>query len=151
MPSHRESYAAVIADLKAKRDEIDKMVKLLEALSQTTADSGKASDHDQDRGDQLPPTKGRYSEMSIADAALAVLKAHGRPLSNVELADELLSGGLLSGASNPANNVNSSLSRRSETHGDIVKDGRQWALREWPRVHTHQKDSTTSNDGQGFD
>lgn len=124
-----DPYAAVLADLQAKRDQIDQTIALLTSL----------------RGGAQPPisyaaagesgiteTAGMFLGMSIADAAKKLLAQRKRTMGNVEIAREIQAGGLVLSGKDPVNVVGSVMTRRFNDVGDVVKVGRGiWGLKEW--------------------
>ena len=123
-----DPYAAVLADLQAKRDQIDQTIALLTSLRGGTqppinfaADVGGITE-----------TAGMFLGMSIADAAKKLLGQRKRTMGNVEIAREIQAGGLVLSGKDPVNVVGSVLTRRFNDAGDIVKVGRGiWGLKEW--------------------
>lgn len=129
----RDPYEVVLADLRAKRDEIDRTIETLSALSGTARAAQPQVAHG-----AIPPIPapqdgpGAFLGMSISDAAKKALGAQRRPLGNIEIAKMLKDGGLHMNSAEPANTVGSVLSRRFQQIGDIVKVGRgMWGLKEW--------------------
>lgn len=123
-----DPYAAVIADLQAKRDQIDQTIALLTSLRggaqqpiSFAADVGGITE-----------TAGMFLGMSIADAAKKLLAQRKRTMGNVEIAREIQVGGLVLSGKDPVNVVGSVLTRRFNDVGDVVKVGRGiWGLKEW--------------------
>jgi hypothetical protein len=129
-----DPYATVIADLKKKRDEIDRVIQSLEALRAgapvVAAASGSASGVGTAAG--VTETAGMFLGMSIPDAARKLLAMRKRTMGNVEIARELRDGGMVLKSKDPVNVVGSVLTRRFNDVGDVVKVGRGiWGLKEW--------------------
>ena len=124
-----DPYEAVIADLQAKRDQIDQTIALLTGLrggSQalisyaTTPENG------------VTETAGMFLGMSIVDAVKKLLGMRKRTMGNAEISRELQTGGLVFSGKDPVNVVGSVLTRRFNDVGDVVKVGRGiWGLKEW--------------------
>jgi len=127
-------YEAVLADLKAKRDQLDQTIASIEAIM----NGGVAPSA------QVPPGAGKsilvggldgpgaLLGMSIVDAAKALLAAKRTPLKNPELAALFKAGGLHMNSKEPANTIGSVLTRRFAEVGDVVRVGRgTWGLKEW--------------------
>jgi hypothetical protein len=136
-----DAYSAVIADLKSKRDQIDKMIAMLEVFqkggpaSATVASAsliGGAGSAVHGHTSDIVETAGAFLGMSIVDAAKKLLAMRKRTMGNPEIARELIAGGLVLTSAEPANVVGSVLSRRFNNVGDVVKVGRGiWGLKEW--------------------
>jgi hypothetical protein len=129
-------YDAVIADLRAKRDEIDALIQRLELfrnwvpppmgglapepslLSQATASPPSSR--------QIAP--GTFHGMGIQEAVKKLLLLRKRTMSAPELSADLRAGGL---DFNPKS-IASVLHRGFMSGGEIVrKDRGQWGLQEW--------------------
>lgn len=122
-----DPYEAVLADLKARRDQLDQAIEAIEAIRGGASVSGVA----------VPPGApaegpGAYLGMSISDAAKKLLAARRQPLRNPEIAQAFKRGGLVLNSAEPVNTIGSVLTRRFNEVGDIVKVGRgTWGLKEW--------------------
>lgn len=135
MADHGNAYSVVIADLKAQRDELDKMIAKLETLASgkpiAVSDAAESVTSDEaapGADDQENP----YLGMSIVDAAKVVLNQRRKAMSPNELVEALEAGGLLLSGSNKANTIGSVMNRRQKQVGDIVSPKRgQWGLKEW--------------------
>lgn len=127
-----DPYEAVLADLRAKRDQIDQTIGLLEAM-RTGSAPARSMDFSADVGaNGIVETAGMFLGMSIADAAKKLLNQRKRTMGNAEIASELKSGGLVMTGADPLNVVGSVLTRRFNNVGDIVRVGRGvWGLKEW--------------------
>jgi HB1, ASXL, restriction endonuclease HTH domain len=133
-------YDAVIADLRAKRDQIDQMIQYLELFKggipilapgvlPTPSFIGSAYAPSTDTS-QIP--SGAFLGMGIEEAVRALLRIRKRAMSAQEIAADLLTGGLHLKSETPANTIASVLSRAYKAGGDIVRISRgQWGLREW--------------------
>jgi hypothetical protein len=134
------NYAAVIADLRAKRDELDRTIAMLEAmvkLSQPTqADNASRQPSDDSRKQsaqtlaQNPPTRASRRvgaiNTGIGDAVAQVLMEQSRPLTTREVTDALAKTGFPLNMANPLNNVWSALDHRSKIRGDVIREGKAW-------------------------
>jgi hypothetical protein len=142
MAEQPNAYDAVIADLRAKRDQIDQAIGLLEALREgvsvpamnvgqaatgISALIGYATDKDGEIA------AGTFHGMSIEAAAKKLLQVRKRTMTAQELAQSLRAGGLHLQSETPANTIASVLSRAFNSGGsDIVRVSRgQWGLQEW--------------------
>lgn len=128
-----DPYDAVLADLRAKRDQIDQTIALLEAMRTGTPVTQQPLDFSAD----VPPngvveTAGMFLGMSIVDAAKKLLAMRKRTMGNAEILSELQAGGLVLTGADPLNVVGSVLTRRFNNVGDVVRVGRGiWGLKEW--------------------
>lgn len=129
-----DPYEAVLADLRAKRAQIDNMIMVLETFR-----SGKPIVGNPVSGalSVAPPETpadgpGAYLGMTITDAAKKLLATRRQPLRNPDIAAAFKAGGLILNSAEPANTIGSVLTRRFNEVGDIVKVGRgTWGLKEW--------------------
>jgi hypothetical protein len=129
-------YAAVIADLRAKRDEISRTIAMLEAMSQMPSDNrGPASEAH--RPISPPPTyrpaepkapqPNASGNNGIGDACARIVLAQDGELTTRQVMEQLIASGFeLDDRKNPANNVWSALSHRVKVAGDIEKVGKNW-------------------------
>lgn len=131
-----DHYAAVLADLLAKRAEIDSTIRMLENLSGLKS-ANLASRHpisfDGDVAEDAGiMDAGLFLGMSIVDATKKLLAMRKRSMGNPEIARELKAGGLAMQSTDPVNTVGSVLTRRFNQVGDVVKISRgTWGLKEW--------------------
>ena len=124
-----DPYEAVLTDLRAKRDQLDQTIKLLEAQRSGGARPTAGEQSNQNASFEGP---GAFLGMSIADAAKKLLMSRKTPLGNADILAGLKAGGLPMQAANPINIVGSVLNRRFNDIGDIVRIGRgMWGLAEW--------------------
>ena len=129
-----DPYVAVLADLHAKRDQIDQTIGLLVALRE-----GRASAPAPAPASVISPTEigeedrsGEYLGMSIVDASKKLLAMRKRAMGNADILAELRSGGLVLTSADPVNVISSVLMRRFKSDGDIVRvDRGVWGLKEW--------------------
>ena len=131
----RDPYEVVLDDLRAKRDEIDKLIRSLEAFRPSTQTTSVVQAlvgvMTVSSASAVPPPPQPLLGMTIVDAARAVLKGEGRPLANFDLADALTKGGLAMNSADPVNTISSVLTRYYNQGGDIVRAGRGvWDLAE---------------------
>lgn len=125
-----DPYAAVIADLRSRREQIDQTIRLLEGLSGHI--SAPPSPEPTVDGPQREGAPGAFLSMSIPDAAKKLLGLRKRALGNGEIAAALQAGGLVMNSADPQNTIGSILTRRFYQTGDIVRVGRGiWGLAEW--------------------
>ncbi|HZL40242.1 MAG TPA: winged helix-turn-helix domain-containing protein [Pseudolabrys sp.] len=125
-----DPYDTVLADLKAKRDQIDQAIAAIEAVRgggvlPSIAGGGEGPNIAVD-------SPGAFLGLSIQEATKKLLAAKRRPLKNPEIVAAFKAGGLMLGSKDPVNTVGAVLTRRSVDVGDIVKVGRgTWGLKEW--------------------
>jgi hypothetical protein len=142
MAEQPNAYDAVIADLRAKRDQIDQAIALLEALREGVAvpalnvgqpATGIAAmvGYATDRNGEI--AAGTFHGMSIEVGVRKLLQMRKRTMSAQELANDLRAGGLHLQSDTPGNTIASVLSRAFNSGGsDIVRVSRgQWGLQEW--------------------
>lgn len=126
-----DPYDAVLADLRAKREEIDKTITLLESLRDERLGVAPAQSQGPVAEDDTPST-GMFLGMSIVDAAKKLLGMRKRTMTNSEILAELKAGGVVLTGADPLNVVGSVLTRRFNNVGDVVRVGRGiWGLKEW--------------------
>jgi len=138
MPEFTNPYDAVIADLEAKRAEIDNALQLMKrlrdgvgtGLAPITAVAvglpvGRSGDHDL----SLIPTDAFFN-MTIGDAAVKFLEEFSmhRPQNTKTIIEALAAGGL-KGKAYPT--VYGILNRRAERQKDVVNVHGDWGLAEW--------------------
>lgn len=129
-------YAAALADLRAKRDQIDQTIAFLEGLQSVAvvsagalSASGAGSPNAES---EIVETAGMFLGMSIVEASKKLLGMRKRTMGNVDIAREIQAGGLKLTGVDPVNVVGSVLTRRFNQVGDVVKVGRGiWGLKEW--------------------
>ncbi|WP_375390938.1 winged helix-turn-helix domain-containing protein [uncultured Sphingomonas sp.] len=123
-----DPYDAVLADLRAKRNQIDQTIALLTSLRAGGSPGMQAAPAEP----AAVNTAGMFLSMSIPDGAKKLLAMRKRTMGNAEIASELKAGGLVLTSAEPANVVGSVLSRRFIQVGDVVKVSRgTWGLKEW--------------------
>ncbi len=140
----RDPYEVVLADLRAKRDDIDKLINSLEAFRPTSVAS-TATLPVQDR----PAASGPFVGLSIVDAAKAVLRERNEPTAVADITQALRDGGLAMNSPDPNNTVSSVLNRAFQQGNGVVRVGRGlWALPEWvPNVTVMERELATPQAG----
>lgn len=139
-PTPEIDYAAILAALKKKRDDLDKAIFGVEQLLGLPTSSG---DGDMPASAAIPsengtPRDARIREdtffgMNIVSASQKYLEMRKKPATPVEIANALAQGGLPSQSARLHNTVNSVLNRNSRSSSPIfakVKRG-MWGLRVW--------------------
>lgn len=127
-----DPYALVLADLKAKRDQIDQAIILIEGFRGGGALGGIVPPSLIGGAPTTQDAAGIYLGMSIPDAAKKALASQRKALGNAEIAKMLRDGGLVMRSADSTNTVGSILTRRFNQVGDIVRVSRgMWGLKEW--------------------
>jgi HB1, ASXL, restriction endonuclease HTH domain len=126
-------YEKVLADLYARRDQVNQAIAGIEALTGRVPSSppvgGGSNGSQAGVGIEGP---GALLGLSIVDAAKKLLALKRQPLRNPELATLFKAGGLALNSREPANTIGSVLTRRMTEVGDIVRVERgTWGLKEW--------------------
>lgn len=131
----KTSYEAVLADLRAKRAEIDATIRTLEMMSGlklSDTGAGKSFSGEEIADASTESEAGLFLGMSIVDATKKLLALRKRAMGNPEIARELKAGGLVLNSADPVNTIGSVLTRRFNQVGDVVKISRgTWGLKEW--------------------
>lgn len=157
-PETVDHYAVVLADLKAKRAQIDEAIRLIEAMRGSPLVTSQPAPPSLVTG-VIPVTQPKafashdaghspYLGMSIPDAAKALLASKRRQMKTVDIVAALEAGGLILTSADKANTVGSVLLRRFYTVGDIVRVSRGvWGLQEWYPGRKFAKPPGKSGDG----
>ncbi|MBV8977046.1 MAG: winged helix-turn-helix domain-containing protein [Alphaproteobacteria bacterium] len=127
-----DAYEVVLADLRAKREQIDQAIKAIEGLRGLSVQSLAMAPPAAGAGGGSVDDPGAFLGMTIPDAAKKLLAAKRKPLNNPEMAGAFRAGGLHLNSKDPVNTIGAVITRRSKEVGDIVKVGRgTWGLKEW--------------------
>lgn len=142
-----DPYELVLADLKAKRDQIDQMIQNFEAFR--AGGAMRAVSATSVAGSFAPnaPTggPGALLGMTISEAAKKILTSRREPMRNPDIAAAFKAGGLVLNSADPVNTIGAVLTRRFNEVGDIVKIGRgTWGLKEWYPNRSFKKGETKS-------
>ena len=140
-----DPYEAVLADLRAKRDEIDHVIRTLQGFR--SGRSVKPMPTPAALAANTPEaTFGPFVGMNIVDATALLLGRRGQPMQVVDICTALRAGGLVMNSIEPVNVVGSVLARRFHQVGDIVRVGRgTWALAEWYPNRSFKKEHSTES------
>lgn len=129
-----DPYEVVLADLKAKKAQIEQAISAIESLRGGTAltpSAGAAASRPEGANSDID-SPGAFLGMSISDAAKKLLAAKRQPLRNPDIAAAFKRGGLVLNSKDIVNTIGSVLTRRAAEVGDIVKvDRGTWGLKEW--------------------
>ena len=143
-----DPYDAVLADLRAKRDQIDQAIAAIKSIRTggpaPAQDSGSGTSV-QNNGSVGGP--GDLLGLSIADAAKKVLTARRQPLKNTDILEAFRAGGLPLTSKEPMNVIGSVLTRRFNDVGDIVRVSRGvWGLKEWYPNRSFKKEKEAAKE-----
>lgn len=134
------NYSVVIADLRAKRDELDRTIALLEAMAGIAAPvkAEEVAPPVRPAPPAPPKTSAPVPERSketsstpsvgIGEVCAKILREAREPLSTRDVTDRVLASGFEINTANPINNVWSALSHRMKVTKDITKSGRNWSI-----------------------
>ncbi len=140
-----DPYEAVLADLRAKREQIDQAIAVIESVRSGGPAPKGANQAAAAAGAPLAPQSvddpGAFFAMTITDAAAKLLASRRKTMGNADIAAALKAGGLHLNSADPVNTIGSVLTRRFNQVGDIVKVGRGiWGLKEWYPNRSFKKD-----------
>jgi hypothetical protein len=145
-------YEVVLADLEAKKANIEtaiSSIKALMALGVVSVAGGASRSQDAGPNDLSQIQAGAFFGMSIPDATKKLLDGLRRPMSLQAISDALLRGGFATTSKDFSNTVGAALRRQAED-GDIVRVGNtlDWGLREWyPGLRRKPRGKTTEETG----
>lgn len=143
------AYEVVLADLRAKRDQIDQAIQAIATILAGGVPAGTSRSFG---GSESPNVEGEgaFLGMSIAEAAKRLLASKRRQLNNADIVDGLKAGGLHLTSKDAINTVGSVLNRRFNTVGDIVRVGRgTWGLQEWYPNRNFKKKTASKGEDSG--
>ena len=122
-----DAYAVVLADLRAKREQIDAAIQAIESIRSTGATAATPISN---AAQNLEA--GAFLGMSLPEATKKLLSIRKQALNNAAILAELRAGGVALNAADPLNTIGAVLSRRFHDVGDIVRVERgTWGLKEW--------------------
>lgn len=141
-----DPYAIVLADLLAKKEQIDSAIHAIEMVRGINATSASLSQVATINSNT--DSAGAYLGMSISEATIKLLQTKRKQMTNSEILAALKSGGMVLNSADPLNTVGAVITRRSKDTGDIVKVGRGiWGLREWyPGRSFNKNNKNTQNE-----
>src|ERR1051325_1433 len=122
-------YDAVLAELYAKRDEIDVSINtilFLKGSGSATPSSGVSNSVKPAVGGTIPSNA--FFSMSLVDAAKKCIELKQAILTRKQIVKGLEDGGM---PSQKPNSVYAALRRRESVTGDIMRVGEEWGLKEW--------------------
>jgi hypothetical protein len=139
-----DHYAVVLADLRARRAQIDQAIQAIESIRGAGLGSGTPSASDAQL--QSQNEAGAYLGMSIAEATRKVLASRKRAMGTSDILAALTSGGLALTSADPINTVSAVLGRRFDKVGDIVRVERgTWGLKEWYPNRSFRREARAEN------
>jgi hypothetical protein len=139
------NYEAVLADLRAKKAQIETAIAAIEMISATTGGGGNPTGGG-GGGGGVTVGSGDYLGMSIPEAAKKHLASVRKKLSTQDIMHALEAGGL---PASKYNTVYSILRRRERQVGDIINMQGDWALAQW--YPNHRKRVKEGGDKEGDD
>lgn len=137
MPNETDNYAAVLADLERRRDELDRLIAGIRQVMGLAAGSpdggapgggGGALVHRSEPGREL--RNDAFFNMKAPEAVRAYLAHVKRPQSIPEIVEALKAGGFITGAKDLYNNLYTAILRMKDS-GLVVKVHGKWGLAEW--------------------
>lgn len=126
-------YAAVLADLEAKRAAIDNMISGIRKMLNLGAEQGVGGSATSNERRDQPPTSLRFDtffQMSLPSAIKKFLEIAKAPQSVSEITRALLEGGFKTTSKNLMPIVGSNLSRMKSAGEGVNIDGK-WGLASW--------------------
>jgi hypothetical protein len=126
MSTEQVNYAAVLADLEARKAQIEAAISAIKMISSQGGTSGPGG------GGSRKVGPSAFLGMSIPDAAKQHLSTTREKKSTQEIIDALTAGGLPPSKYTTVYNI---LTRRQKQVGDIVNLKGDWALAEWYPNH----------------
>lgn len=129
----KANYEAVLADLIARRDDLNMAIKAIQTTMGISNGTVTISTAPNPKGEQETEIRrDAFFSMSIPDAAKKFLAMSKGVKSTTEIAVALERGGMTHSAGNFTNSVGSILHRLDSSNGEIVRVGRgTWGLAEW--------------------
>jgi hypothetical protein len=130
----RVDYESVLADLRARRDQLDAAISAIEAMLGISTDDTIASVARVMESKEIKDDT--FLGMSVPAATRKYLLMMKRPQSTQEIADALRRGGIHSTAKHFSTTIYTALSRQE----DVVRLGKKWSMKEWhPGIRTKKQ------------
>ena len=128
LPATPINYAAVLADMEAKRTQLDSAIAAIKVLIQQTGVMAATAPPVPRiaKVSQVPPRA--FVGLSISAAVRRLLEMMQRRMTIREIMQGLQAGGL---KPSKYRNVYAILRQRESDKADIIKVDRQWGLAEW--------------------
>ena len=135
MSTKKIDYKAVLADLKAQRDKIDKAIIGIQTMMGLEVSETESHHFETNGARETGSIKIRsdsFFNMSTVDAARIYLQMVKDPQTGRQIAIALKKGGMKSLAKNLTNNVNAILKRAEHSTGEFTRvNYKDWGLSEW--------------------
>lgn len=142
------AYDIVLADLMARRDQLDAAIAAIQAAKGGTS-GGTASNAS---GGAPQIRSDEFFGMTVLDGAKKFLAMMKRPQSSQTITDALTRGGYLFSAGNPVATVASVLNRDDGKGGDVVRTGKgMFGLASWYPNRSRRKKNNGDNDADQGD
>lgn len=122
------NYTAVLADLEAKRADIDKAIAGVRQLLNLGSEQGTSNTGQKESSDQIQSDS--FSDVSLPSAIRKLLEITKRPQSQSEITATLRGGGFKTNSTNFSSMVSTGLSRL-KADGELVNIDGKWALASW--------------------
>ena len=122
------NYAAVLADMEAKRAQLDSAIAAIKVLMEQTGVMAATAPPVPRISSLSKVPSNAFVGLSIADAVRRLLEMMQRRLTVKEILQGLQAGGL---KPNKYRNVYAIMRDREAYKADIIKIDRQWGLAEW--------------------
>lgn len=141
-------YAAVLADLKAKRADLDAAIAGIERMIGVAPSFANVIFGEVNTSSDVQSDS--FFGMSIADASKKFLGMKRKPQTTQDIADALEAGGMTHTSGNWGNTVGSVLNRIDASGGDIVRVKRgTWGLASWyPGRKRQAADKSKESEGE---
>ena len=141
MGSEPINYEAVLADLEARKAQLDVAIAAIKMIGGQGGPAGPSGGG----GDSLTVGESDYLGMSIPEAAKKHLSRTRRKCSTQEIMKAMESGGL---PESKYTTVYSILRRREKQVGDLINMAGDWALKEWYPNHRKKTKDETEESGE---
>jgi hypothetical protein len=128
IPATPINYAAVLADLEAKRAQLDSAIASIKVIMEQTGTMAATAPPVSRIASLAEVPSDAFVGLSISNAVRKLLEMMQRRLSIGEILKGLQAGGL---KPNKYRNVYSIIRGREAYKADIIKVNRQWGLAEW--------------------
>lgn len=118
-----------LAHLRAKRDQIDQLIKIVEGTADgVVLPAAPSTPAGESPGVEGP---GAFLGMTVADATVKLLGIRKKALSTRDVYAAITNGGVIMKSVMPLNTVGTILRRRAVEEEDIVRVNKTWGLAAW--------------------
>lgn len=142
-------YAAVLADLEAKRAGLDAAIAGVKQMLGQASASTNTPQHAPVGSHHAAMLRGdEFFQMSIPDAAIKYLKMSRKPQTTKEIAIAIQKGGIPPGTGDFFQTVGSVINRRSKAADQQIVSVKRgvWGLAEWYPGRKFKKNGDASDD-----